>query len=201
MSPVSTVAQVRSPGGKRHILALLLGLVATFLTWSTAALAQLTTEVVNPRSADFDLPADERSDVIGYWLEVFPRGSETTSAPALKATYLKKSPPANKGGLRIDFGTALDGLADGEYVATLRAVSQTGQSPRSAPSEPFAVTGRASRPSSPGAVAARSTPTEPPPQPAPIAAEAKPDDEPRSRWWSVAFVVGIVIGVLATTIF
>jgi hypothetical protein len=200
MSLAITGPQVRRPAGERRILALSLGLIATFLTWSTAPLAQSPPAVVNPRVVEFDLSAEERSDVVGYWVEVFPRGSETTSALALKAIYLKKSSPGNKGGLQIDVGTALGDLADGEYVVTLRAVSQTGQSARSVPTEPFVLSGRAGRNPPSGARAVRSAPTEPPSPPAPIVAKAKPDDEPRSRWWTVAFVVGI-LGVIATIVF
>jgi hypothetical protein len=163
-------------------------------------LAQSPLGVVNPRTIEFDLDADERSDVVGYWVEVFRRGSDTTSAPALKAMYLKKSSPGKKGGLRVDLGTALDDLADGEYVVTLRTVSQTGQSSRSVPTEPFALSGRAARNPPSGVRAVRTAPPEPPPQPAPIVAQAKPGDEPRSRWWTVAFVAGI-IGLVAAIVF
>jgi hypothetical protein len=189
-------SQVRRPDGERRIIALSLGLIATFLTWSTAPLAQSPLAMVNPRVVEFDLSGDGGSDVVGYWVEVFPRGSATTSAPSVATMYLKKSSRGIAKGLRLDLRAALGDLADGEYVVTLRAVGQNGQSARSAPSEPFVLSGRAVR-NPPSGV--RAAPAEPAPQPAPTVARAEPL-EPRSRWWTVAFFVGIA-ALVATIVF
>jgi len=189
-----------------------LGIVATLLTWGTAALAQ-SLPAVNPRAFEFDVPAQERSAILGYWIEVFPSGSVKDSTPSLRAIYRLRASRGNQGDLRLDLATDLDGLADGQYVATLRAIGRSGVSVRSAPSEPFEVSGRANRPPPAAAPVARRVQEEPTPQSAavtapvatpvatPVAAEATPDNEPRSRWWTVAFVAGIVLGILVPFIF
>jgi hypothetical protein len=177
-----------------------LWIVATLLTWGTAALAQ-SPAAVNPRAFEFDLPAEERSEIVGYWVEVFPSGSVGQSAQPLKAIYFARASRGSRGDLRLDLGNNFDGMADGEYVATLRVVGRLGVSPRSAPTEPFALSGRASRAPPPAAPAARRAPKEPTPQSAPVAVGAKPDNEPHPRWWTIAVIVGIVVGAFVPFFF
>ena len=114
-------------GRERSLVARSVGLLAALFTWSAAATAQPPSVPVNPRSIEFDLPAAERSVVLGYWLEVFRSGSDLSlAAQPLRVVYLQKSSPGVNGSLRLDLGSQLDGLADGEYVVTLRAVSRAG---------------------------------------------------------------------------
>lgn len=172
-----------------------LWIVATLLIWwGTAALTQSPSAPVNPRAFEFDFPAEGLSDIVGYWIEVFPSGS----AQPLKVIYLASASRGSKGGLRVDLGNDLDGLADGEYVATVSVVGRLWQSERSASSEPFALSGRASR--SPAAPAVRNVPTAPAPQSAPVAAEERPNNEPYSRWWTAA-IVGILLSVFVPIFF
>jgi hypothetical protein len=193
-----TVSQV---GGEERSMVIAgvrsLWIVATLLTWGTAALAQPPSAPVNPRAIEFDFPAEGLSDIVGYWVEVFRSGPVTLSTPPVRVIYLARASRGSKGGLRVELGNDLDGLADGEYVATLNVVGRFGQSPFSEPSEPFALSGRASRPPPHAEPAVRSVPTKPTPQPAPVAAEAKPNNEPISKWWTVA-IVGILVSVLVS---
>jgi hypothetical protein len=178
----------------------LLWIVAAILTWSTAALAQSPPKPVNPRALEFDFPAEGLSDIVGYWLEVFPSGTITKSTQPRKIIYVATASRGSKGGLRVELGDNLDGLADGEYVVTLNVVSRLGQSPWSSPSEPFEVSGRASRSPPPAAPAARAVPMEPTPPTVPVAAATQPINEPHSRWWTAA-IVGIVLSALAPIFF
>jgi len=177
-----------------------LWIVATLLTWGTAALAQSPT-AVNPRAFEFDFPAEERSDIVGYWIEVFPSGPVTLSTQPLRVIYVAKASRGSQGGLRLDLGNDLDGLADGEYVATLCVVGRSRRSPWSEPTEPFALSGRASRAPPPVAPAARRVSTEPTPQSAPVAAEAMPQHKPHSRWWTIALIAGVALGVFGPFFF
>ncbi len=177
-----------------------LWIVATLLTWGTTALAQSPSTPVNPRAVEFDFPAEGLSDIVGYWVEVYPSESVTKATPPLKVIYLAGTSRGSKGGLRVDLGNDLDGLADGEYVARLSVVGRFGQSPWSALSEPFAMSGRGSRSSPPAAPAVQRVPTEPTPQSAPVTAEATPNNEHHSRWWTFA-IVGIVISAFVPLLF
>jgi hypothetical protein len=177
-------------------------IVATLLTWCTAALAQ-SPVAVNPRAFEFDFPAEELPDIVGYWVEVFPSGLVTKTTQPLRVIYVARPSRGSQGGLRVELGNDFDGLADGEYVVTLSVVSRFRQSPWSAPSEPFALSGRANRAPPRGALPPRRVSTEPPPQSAPVAAAATPHNEPhsRSRWWTVAIVAGAALGIFAPFFF
>ena len=178
-----------------------LWIVVTLLTWGTAARAQAPSVPVNPRALGFDLPAEGRSDIVGYWIEVFRSGPVTLSTPPVRVIYLVAGPRESNGGLQVDLGNHLDGLADGEYVVTLSVVGRLGVSPWSAPSEPFALSGLGNRSPPRAAPAARRLPTEPTPKSAPIVAAANPNNnEPHSRWWTAA-VVGIILSVLLPLVF
>jgi hypothetical protein len=178
--------------------------LAASLTWSAAALAQSPPVPVNPRAAEFDFPPTERSAVVGYWLEVFLSGSDTTTLILpLRTVYLEKASlsAGASGSLRLVFGSQLDGLADGDYVAVLRAAGRNGTSSRSAPSEPFSLSGRANRPFPPAPAtrsATRAARIEPPSQSPPAAATSQPDPDSRPRRWILGIIAVVVAVVLVT---
>jgi hypothetical protein len=102
--------------------------------------------VSSPRAIEFDPPEKDLADVVGYRLEIFPIGSNAALDSPIRLVDFRESSVASSGSVRIVLGTALDGLPDGMYVATLRSLSSQAQSPRSAPTKAFAVTGLADRP-------------------------------------------------------
>src|SRR5262249_6697867 len=141
----------------------------------------------NPRAVEFDVAAKDRSDILGYRLEIFANGADTTSDQPLKIVNVRNAPSTRNGRIRIPLGASLDGLNDGDYVATLRVIGRGGESARSMPTSAFRVTGVANRPltdvvappaPSPGV---QSVPS-PPPQPA----DSDSGHEGRSRLGVIA---------------
>ena len=81
----------------------------------------------------FDLP-NQTVRVTAYRLELFRRGSDTEAAQPDWVVNIPRrgGPDEGAGTIRIDLTTALKGLPNGEYVATLRAVGSNSLSSRSA---------------------------------------------------------------------
>lgn len=98
--------------------------------------------IVNPRAIEFELPAGAHGNVIAYRVELFPSGSDTASAPAVRALDVPRARRPGRA-LRVDLREWLQGVPDGEYVATVRSLAGNGESPRSEPTEPFTISGLA----------------------------------------------------------
>jgi hypothetical protein len=160
-------------------------LLAFVLTASTLTAQPPSAVASNPRAIEFEIAAKDRSDVVAYRLEIFTNGSDTVIGRPVRIVDIPKAASRENGQVRIDLGTALDGLANGSYVATLRVVGRGGESPRSAPTSIFEVTGLADRLSPPApSLAAPSVQAQTVPSPPP-----KANEEPR-------FKLGIVVAVV-----
>ena len=167
-----------------------------FSTVGLAAQAQ-PTAVSNPRAIEFDRPTQDPSRIKGYRVEVFRRGADPTAAQPIKALDVARPSSTSEGRIRISLGSVLQGLPNGEYVVTLKTIGLDGESSRSAPTDPFTVSGQAGR------VSARTAPLptggsapSPPPPAAPATVEpgAPPDHERGGRFWTI---VGIAMGAAA----
>jgi hypothetical protein len=161
-----------------------------FLLAASTVAAQLPVAIPsNPRAMEFVTAAvDDRWDVVGFRLEIFPNGLDTEVGQSIRSMEFQKS-ASTGGSVRIELGPVLDGLSDGLYIATVRSLARRGESPRSAPTTPFAVTGLADRPSPPAVVLPIfSGPTLPVSTPSTVITRSA--NEPRSRFWTI---VGIVI--------
>jgi hypothetical protein len=123
--------------GRNASMALTLGVL---LLTAPALTAQSTTgRIANPEVVEFDVPNAGASEVDGYRVELFPTGSDTTSAAPVKALEVSSTSSAAEGKLRVDIRGSLDELPAGEYVATVRTIRLDAQSARSAPTQPFLV--------------------------------------------------------------
>jgi hypothetical protein len=155
--------------------------------------------VSNPRAIEFEIAVQDRADVVGYRLEIFAIGSETPIGQFARLMDFRRASISPNGFVRIDLGNALDGLGDGIYVATLKILGPRGESARSAPTEPFVVTGLSNRPSPrPLVLTVPSTgrPPAPPPSPPPPPDTADTDtaNESHSKFWTI---VGIAMAAAA----
>lgn len=95
--------------------------------------------VTNPEAVEFDVPTELDSGIDGYRVEVFRTGSNTKSADAVKALEFSPTAAASEGKLRVEIRSSLEGLPDGEYLATIRTLRSNSQSARSEPTQPFLV--------------------------------------------------------------
>src|SRR5262249_42525892 len=112
--------------------------------------------------------------------------------------FLESSVTAS-GLVRIELGSALDGLPDGMYVATLRSLSSTAESPRSAPTESFKVTGLADRPSPKGlGIPIPSTSSR---QVSPGSSTSTNADSDKGVQWKLWSVVGITMATSIAMLF
>lgn len=141
----------------------------------------------NPRAIEFEIPSGDPSGITGYRIELFPRGADTRSVLPLKVFDVPQTPRANDTRIRIEFEGVLDGLSDGEYIATLRTLSSHGESARSDPTEPFALSGHA------GSVRREAAAPRAPPSPA-SAPQPEPEQEHRPP---LAVIIGILMGAAA----
>ena len=147
-----------------------------------------TATVMNPKVIEFEIP-EQSSPVMAYRLEVFRSGTDTTSAQANWVVDIpQRDVPLADGVARVDLVKALDGIPNGEYVATLRVLGSVSDSPRSSPTQPFTIVDMSRRSSSnagiPGTVAQPGSPVSGAPQNAP----------PERLLWTI---IGIAMGVAA----
>ena len=145
--------------------------------------------VTNPRAIEFDIP-NQTVRITAYRLELFRRGADTQAAQPDWVVNIPRrdGPDEGPGTIRIDLTSALKGVPNGEYIATLRAVGANSLSPRSAPTAPFAVSGPGSRSSSDRGLPGTPAVT-PPADPDPAQGGA-----PDRRLWTI---IGLAMGAAA----
>jgi hypothetical protein len=130
-----------------HVIASAHAALAALLLGASAALAQAQPPdeaplLANPSAIEFTVDAKAAPPPSSaYRVELFRAGDDTTTAQPVRQVDTQNA--TVQGGLvRIELANALRDVADGEYVARLRAVSPTGISPVSGATVPFVVYGQ-----------------------------------------------------------
>jgi hypothetical protein len=153
-----------------------------FLVSSVSPLAAQTAaaRVVNPEGFEFQLSPLYDQTATAYRVELFLSGSDISVTPPVRTLDVPAAGREPGQTIRIDFRAVLNGVADGEYIATIRQVDAAGTSPRSLPTEAFIVSGHG---------AARTG--------LPSAPTLTDEEKRHERYWTrVAIVVGAAIVAL-----
>jgi hypothetical protein len=107
---------------------------ASGMTVSSTSTITVTTSTM-PTRALFTASANHDTAVDSYLLEIFPEGADPDAANPVAAQNIGK-PPVVAGECDVDIETLIQGLAPGNYIATLTAIGSAGTA-RSAPSPAF----------------------------------------------------------------
>jgi hypothetical protein len=115
---------------KRLFVFIMIGLLRAEL----ATAQQMTVRLANPTIVEVRVSGAPASDSDTYRLEIFPAGADTQSATPLRTVDFSAAALGGPDRSRFDIAGTLNGLPEGEYIATVRTVTATGMSARSAPS-------------------------------------------------------------------
>ena len=173
----------RSPG--------LAALVVCLVT-SVSNVQSQSSPIRNPRIIEFDIPNENRSRVDGYRIELFQSREDTSVAVPIKAVDVRRALRRDELSVRVDLRQVLEGVPDGEYVATLRTLGPDGPSARSEPTAPFLVSG--GNPGGGGQSVSQQPGQAEDPQPS----AGREEGTDRGHWFWTA--IGIAIGVAAILI-
>jgi hypothetical protein len=79
-----------------------------------------------PRTVVFTASSNHATAVTNYLLEVFASGANPATATPVATSDLGKPAPAANNDITVDRATFFNGLAAGNYVATVRAIGSGG---------------------------------------------------------------------------
>ena len=97
--------------------------------------------IANPGTVEFEILDQRPAEVELYRIELFSRDADTQVALPVKRVDVQAASAPKVGTIRIDLRERLEGVPDGEYVATIRTIRAGGESPRSQPTTPFFISG------------------------------------------------------------
>ena len=118
-------------------------LIASILTFAPSPAAAADEQQQRaPRIVEFEI--DDVPGVTSYRVEVFRRGDDVNSVPAVAVVDVPAPSSRNETAVRLRVNQFGD-LPGGEYIITVSAVSDAGPSDRSAPSRPFVIEGSRAR--------------------------------------------------------
>jgi hypothetical protein len=117
-------------------------IAAFYLTANPLAAGQQGRSV-NPEAIEFEAQPIDRPDLTQYRVEFFKSPADPRFDFPFKSIEVDTAMQRDDGILRVDLDTVLEGLPDGEYVARLRAMGETGPLDVRAPLEFFLLTRQA----------------------------------------------------------
>ncbi len=96
---------------------------------SAARSVTVTAASTPPRLVVFTASTDHSTNVTSYLLKIFAAGANPATATPVASSSLGKPAPASNRDITVDRATFFSGLAAGNYLATVTAIGNGGQTP------------------------------------------------------------------------